>query len=119
MRKRAATVQDVSAWILRAGVVLSVSIMLTGITVSSLHNRVSVERMEHARFDYQLPVLMQGLSEGRGKAIIEVGVYLLVFTPIMRVLASMIRFLEKRDWLYALITSLVLMLTLAGLFFLS
>ena len=119
MRERTATVQDISAWILRAGVVLSVSIMLVGITVSSLHNRVSVERMQHSRFDYQLPVLLQGLAEGRGKAIIEVGIYLLVFTPIMRVLASMILFLEKRDWLYALITFWVLMLTLAGLFFLS
>ena len=35
-----------------------------------------------------------------GKAIIEVGIYLLVLTPILRVAASMVLFLfEERDWL--------------------
>src|SRR5262245_54449837 len=98
MRRGTVTVQDISAWILRSGVILSVVIMLLGIVVSCLHNRVRVERMEHSTFDYQLRVLLEGLSEGRGKAIIEVGIYILVFTPIMRVLASMIIFLGQRDW---------------------
>jgi len=71
-------------------------------------------------FDYRPSVILDGLHHGSGKAIIEVGIYLLVFTPIMRVFASMMLFiLTARDWMYALMTLAVLILTLTGLFLLD
>ena len=98
------------------GVVTSVSIMLIGISFSYAHNRVSVARMETATFDYRPAAIWEGVRMGSGKAIIEVGIYLPVLTPIMRVVASMALFaLEKRDALYAFITAVVLALTLVGL----
>src|SRR6185436_59325 len=112
-------IQDVSAWILRIGVVLSVAIMLTGLLVSFLHNHVDVPRMQHSTFEYRPSLVWQGVRQVRGKAIIEAGIYLLVFTPILRVFASMLLFIfEERDWFYGLITFLVLVLTLTGLIFL-
>jgi uncharacterized membrane protein len=111
------SIQDVSAWILRAGVILSVTVMTAGMAISALHNRVNVERIQHSTFDYQPDVIWKGLLEGRGKAVIELGIYILIFTPIFRVFASMLLFIiEERDWLYSLITLVVLVLTLAGLF---
>jgi uncharacterized membrane protein len=110
------SIEDVSSWILRGGVVAAVGMMLIGISVSFLHNHVQVERMQHSTFDYQPSVILLGLRQVRGKAIIETGIYLLVLTPIMRVVSSMVLFVVKqRDWLYALITFLVLVLALAGL----
>jgi uncharacterized membrane protein len=110
------SIEDASSWILRFGVVASVAVMLIGVSVSFLHNHVQVERMQDSRFDYQLSAIWSGLQEVRGKAIIETGIYLLVLTPIMRVVTAMVLFAaEERDWLYALITLLVLGLTLAGL----
>ena len=109
-------IEDTSSWVLRIGVVASVAVMLIGISVSYLHNHVEVERMQHSTFDYQPSTIWLGLRQVRGKAIIETGIYLLVLTPILRVLTSMVLFLVKdRDWLYAAITLVVLMLTLAGL----
>jgi len=109
-------IQDVSAWILRIGVILSVTVMLTGLLVSFLHNHVDVARMQHSTFEYRPSLVWQGVRQVRGKAIIEVGIYLLVFTPILRVFASMVLFIvEERDWFYGLITFLVLILTLTGL----
>jgi uncharacterized membrane protein len=46
--------------------------------------------------------------EIRGKSIIETGIYLLVLTPIMQVMTSMMLLIVKeRDWLYAGITLMV------------
>ena len=113
------SIQDLSAWILRAGVILSVVIMLSGMFVSFFHNGMNVERIEQSTFDYRPGVIFDGLRHGSGKAIVEIGIYLLVFTPILRVFASMVWFLvTERDWLYAVITFVVLLLTLTGLFLL-
>ena len=110
------TIEDTSSWVLRISVVASVAVMLIGISVSFLHNHVEVERMQHSTFDYQPSTIWLGLRQVRGKAIIETGIYLLVRTPVMRVITSMALFVVKeRDWLYAAITFLVLVLTLAGL----
>ena len=118
-RQRGLSIQDLSSWILRVGVVLSVLIMLIGMLVSFFHNGMNVERVERSTFDYRPSVIADGVLHGSGKAIVEVGIYLLVFTPIMRVFASMILFIfSERDWLYALITFAVLLLTVAGLFLL-
>ena len=61
-------------------------------------------------------MICRGIAHGEGKRVIEAGIYLLVFTPIMRVLASFLIFaFHDRDRMYALITLVVLLLTLAGL----
>lgn len=39
---------------------------------------------------------------------IQMGVLVLILTPIMRVALSLIDFLKERDWLYAIITAVVL-----------
>lgn len=117
--QRPLSVQYLSSWILRVGVVLSVVIMLGGMVVSFFHNGMNVERIERSTFDYRPSAIVDGVRHGSGKAIVELGIYLLVFTPIMRVFASMILFIfSERDWVYAVITFAVLLLTLAGLFLL-
>jgi uncharacterized membrane protein len=109
-------VSEASAWVLRIGVVVSTIVMLTGIAITFIHNRISVERMKTDGFDYRPSVICEGIARGEGKRVIEAGIYLLVFTPIMRVFASFLIFaFHDRDRTYALITIVVLLLTLAGL----
>ena len=47
-------INDVSAWVLRTGVIVSASVMLLGLLVSFLHGTVSLDRVEHARFTYNV-----------------------------------------------------------------
>jgi uncharacterized membrane protein len=113
-------INDVSAWVLRVGVIASVVVMLTGILVSFIHGTVSLQRVQTARFDCNPHAIVHGIATGRGQSIIEAGIYLLVLTPVMRVLMSMILFVfAERDWPYSLITLCVLALTLAGLLWLG
>jgi uncharacterized membrane protein len=109
-------ISNVSAWVLRAGVICSGLVMLIGIVFTFAHGTISVDRIKTDGFDYRPDVIWNGICHGQGKRIIEAGIYLLLFTPIMRVLASSILFaFHEHDWLYAGITLVVLMLTLAGL----
>jgi uncharacterized membrane protein len=115
-RKHRLPIEDASAWILRVGVVSSVIVMLVGLGFSFVHGTVPVERMQSARFEYNPIVICRDARAGHGQAIIEIGIYLLLATPIMRVAASTVLFgVEERDWLYTAITLGVLGLTVAGL----
>jgi uncharacterized membrane protein len=109
-----------SAWVLRAGVIISALVMLAGILVSFVHGTVSLNRVQHARFNYDPRAIFSGIAAGRGQSIIEAGIYLLVLTPVMRVFTSMVLFaFVEKDRMYALITLVVLMLTLTGLLWLG
>ena len=117
---RDSSVESASAWVLRIGVCASVAVMLIGLVFSFIHGPPSLERMMHDPFEYRPSAIYHGISNLRGKAIIELGIYILVFTPITRVFMSFLLFaFDEHDRLYAIITLIVLLLTLVGLLFLG
>ncbi len=52
--------------------------------------------------------IVAGVCEMNAMSWIQLGVVALILTPIMRVALSLFDFLQDRDWLYAVITSIVL-----------
>ncbi|NNM88503.1 MAG: DUF1634 domain-containing protein [Phycisphaerae bacterium] len=112
-------IQDVSGWVLRIGVAVSVAVMILGLTLSFVRHPPTVKAMESTHFKAGLAVIWHGVIHGHGVEIIEMGIFLLVLTPIMRVAMSVILFaFYDHDWLYTLVTLGVLLLTLASLLFL-
>ncbi|MDR6565526.1 MULTISPECIES: DUF1634 domain-containing protein [Chitinophaga] len=55
-----------------------------------------------------LPGIWQGVMENKGMNIIQLGIVLLIATPIIRIAFSVIAFLIEKDYLYVGITLLVL-----------
>ena len=55
-----------------------------------------------------LPAILDGFLHFTPVGWIQTGVLLLILTPILRVLLSFFSFVEERDWLYAVITAVVL-----------
>ncbi|MDE2039957.1 MAG: DUF1634 domain-containing protein [Elusimicrobia bacterium] len=109
-------IHQASAWVLRAGVISSVSMMLLGLAISLFKDRPDVARMSSLGFKPDYLNILRQASRGNGLALIELGIFLLVLTPILRVAASMAIFAaHERDWFYAAVTFLVLLLTLASL----
>jgi uncharacterized membrane protein len=51
----------------------------------------------------------------RSEAIIQLGLLVLISVPIVRVAVSIVAFLAKRDWLYSVVTVLVLAVLLFAL----
>jgi uncharacterized membrane protein len=59
--------------------------------------------------------VIAGVARGDSISIIQLGVLLLIATPISRVLISVIGFARERDWLYVACSLLVLALLTYGL----
>jgi uncharacterized membrane protein len=58
--------------------------------------------------------IWHGILTLRGRAIIQAGIILLIATPVIRVLFSMLGFLLEKDWLYTGISLLVLGIIVAS-----
>lgn len=109
-------IERTSSWVLRIGVILSMVVMFTGLTRAFLAGGVTVKEMEHRPFVMNASSLGHGLAHLEPFTLMEFGVLLLVLTPIMRVLTTMVLFAtEERDGLYTGVTFLVLMMTLTSL----
>jgi uncharacterized membrane protein len=105
--------------VLRAGVLISGSVVLVGgiyfvarhrheiADFHSFRGEPSVDRLIH-----EIPAAALRL---RARSIIQLGIVLLVATPILRVVFSLIGFALERDRAYVLITSIVLAVLLFSL----
>lgn len=105
--------QAIIGWVLRLGVILSVSIVFFGGVVYLY--RHSGEVPEHSTFTgipgfAQLGNIIQGISDFHGQSIIQAGIILLIATPVLRIIFSVIGFAIEKDRLYIFISLLVLLI---------
>jgi len=105
--------QAVLGWVLRIGVIVSISIVIFG-GVLYLY-RHGGETAGHSKFigipDFtQIGGIVQGILDFRGRSIIQLGIILLIATPIMRIIFSTIGFALEKDRLYVGISLLVLLI---------
>jgi uncharacterized membrane protein len=97
------------SWVLRAGVLLSASVISFGMLDWWLLHRHTSRTQAVPN---SLAEIWFGLSHADPSAIVVVGLLLLVATPVIRVAVSIIAFALSRDLLYVAITSLVLAILL-------
>lgn len=106
--------------ILRAGVVLAAVVILLG-GILYLHDCAFAPRHYHV-FDraassaWNLSGIMTNAGHLNGYAIIQLGLLLLVATPVARVLFSVIVFALQKDAVYVTVTLIVLGILLFSLF---
>lgn len=98
--------------LLRAGVLLSAAVVLLGGVVYLIHQgnaapHYGVFRGEPSGLKTVPGVVGEALG-GSGLGIIQLGLLLLIATPIARVVFSVFAFAGERDWLYVLVTLVVL-----------
>ena len=60
--------------------------------------------------------ILSGAVHGQSLAIIQLGLLMLIATPIARVLFSVVAFLAERDYLYVVVSAIVLAVLLCSLF---
>ena len=98
--------------LLRAGVVLSMTVVFIGGVIylfgyGSLKADYSKFVIDENGF-FSLGSIWNGLMQFNGKAIIQLGILLLIFTPISRVILAVVSFFLERDYLYVMIGVLIL-----------
>jgi uncharacterized membrane protein len=101
--------------LLRAGVLFSAAVVFSGACIYLF-------RHAHEPADYRVfrgePAeyrTIPGVMHGRGQGLIQLGLLLLIATPIARVAASIVGFAIERDRLYVIFTLIVLVVLLYSL----
>jgi uncharacterized membrane protein len=106
--------------LLRLGVILSVATSLVGFI------KLFIEGFEMPKKYSSLVVgtssekvwshFWNSLCKGEGMAIIQLGILLLIFTPLMRIVFALIGYLKEKDYVYVVISSIVLAIMAVSFF---
>jgi uncharacterized membrane protein len=112
-------VEQIMASLLRAGVILAAAVVLGGgIVYLARHGQEHPAYSTFHGVPDELktpPAIWRGATSGQGRAIIQLGLLLLIATPVCRVAFSVFAFERQRDWTYVAITLIVLAVLIYGL----
>ncbi|WP_231459154.1 MULTISPECIES: DUF1634 domain-containing protein [unclassified Pedobacter] len=105
-------IQVILGTLLRAGVIISMTIVLIGGFIFLVHNKGAVTDYkvftpELSKFS-SIAEIFEGLLTFKGDAIVQFGVLMLIFTPIARIVFAIFSFLLEKDYLYVLIGFIIL-----------
>ena len=98
--------------LLRAGVILSAFVVTTGGII--FLSRHGAQKPNYHFFQSEpqglrtIAGIWKTTFQGRGQSLIQLGLLLLIATPIARIIFSIIGYLLEKDYLYVLITLIVL-----------
>jgi uncharacterized membrane protein len=111
---------QIMAVLLRSGVLLSASLVfIGGIIYLSRHDLPTINyrvfQGEPQEFRTVGGILREA-AKLQGRGLIQLGLLILIATPVARVLFSVFAFIYERDWTYVAITMIVLALLCYSLF---
>jgi uncharacterized membrane protein len=113
-------VENIIGNLLRAGVIVAACIVAVGGAFYLYRRRADVVP-HYGSFRGEPPFLehigsvLAAAAALRSDAVIQLGLLVLIAVPIFRVAVSIVAFLLKRDWLYSLVTVIVLAVLLFAL----
>ena len=112
--------RDMMGSLLRFGVLTAALLVLIGGVLFFIRhpNEIfdySTFKGEPPRFR-QVHLIIQEALNFRGRDIIQLGLLVLIATPVARVIFSLVGFLLERDWVYVAITFIVLIILFISLF---
>jgi uncharacterized membrane protein len=106
--------------LLRAGVLLAGAVVVLGAIVYLKHHGHELPNYNGFHGEPKelrtLSGIFSGALHGSGRALVQLGLVLLIATPVARVLFSVFAFAAERDWMYVVITLMVLAILLYSLF---
>ena len=119
-RRREACFEQFLGNFLRAGVLLAAAVVLAGAVVYLAGHggeRAGGRVFRGEPADLRDPAGVAGdAARLSSRGVIQLGLLVLVATPVLRVALSAVGFLRARDWVYVALTIVVLAVLLYGLF---
>lgn len=111
-RFRDRDIEQVMGNLLRFGVLASMAVVFTGAVLYLFQH--GHEAPSYRQFHSEpkrltdVKAVWQTAIQGRGRSIIQLGLFILIATPIARIVFSVIGYVLERDYLYVIITLIVL-----------
>jgi uncharacterized membrane protein len=113
-------IDEVMGLVLRTGVILAALIVLAGGIIFLSRHPGAVKDYRHFQGEpeeYKSVIAIGHAAVAlRGRGLIQLGLLVLIATPVARVVFSLFAFLWQRDWTYVAVTALVLGLLIYSLF---
>ena len=107
--------KDMRIWIsliLRAGVILSAALLISGgILFLIQHPNAVFSYKSFAGEPERLRVLNSVFREAfqfKSRPVIQLGIIILISTPVIRVIFSFLEFLFRKDWKFVIVTAIVM-----------
>lgn len=112
-------VEEFIGQVLRGGVLLSSAVTVIGICLflTHFHSAIPAYGVFHSTAGKLLPGLFLKALHGNAVAIIQLGILLLIATPVARVFFLVGAFALERDRMYVAVSGLVLLILLYSLAF--
>jgi len=114
-----ARMRNIMGSLLRVGVLAAAFLVVLGGVLFFIQHPKEVFdyttfKGEPAKFR-QVHLIVKEAMNLRGRDIIQLGLLVLIATPVARVIFSLIGFLIEKDWIYVSITAIVLMILFVSL----
>jgi len=113
-------IDQIMAILLRSGVLLAASVVfIGGVVYLSRHDLPTLNYRVFQGEPQELRTVSGILREAgkfHGRGLIQLGLLILIATPVARVLFSVVAFIYEKDWTYVAITMIVLALLCYSLF---
>ena len=112
-------IEKIMGGLLRYGVLTSAIIVLTGAIFYLCQH--GFDSPQYRRFlgepkrITEFKEVWRSALQGRGRSIIQMGLFFLIATPIARIIFSVVGYLLEKDYLYVIITIIVLSIILYNL----
>ncbi|GBG94291.1 membrane protein [Ligilactobacillus salitolerans] len=108
-KKRAemADIEKIIGHVLRIGVLTSAAVIILGLLLALITGQTGYPTNE---FPTTFTAIFQGIMVFKPFAITMLGLFLLILTPVLRVVVSIYAFAKENDQLYVWITTLVLVI---------
>ena len=101
-----AQVEIIIGKIMRIGVLIAAIVMIIGLVMFFINGGGYVNNA----FPTTLSNVISGIPHGKAYALMMGGIFLLILTPVLRVVVSIYAFIVEKDTLYTWITILVLVI---------
>ena len=106
--------------LLRVGVTFAGSVMLLGAILFLIRHGSELPKVYSFGFDsFNITdpnIVIKQLFEMKSIAIMQLGILILIATPVLRVVVSVVAFLYERDYMYVIFTLIVLAVLIFSLF---
>ena len=114
--------QTIIGNLLRYGVWISLSVAFIGGIVYLMHHGSDIEDYsvfkENDRNIFEvIATVYHGVIQGNGEYLIYFGIILLFLTPVLRVIFSLFSFFLEKDYLYVVITLIVILIIITSISF--
>lgn len=107
-----AQVETIIGRILQVGVIVSAIVMLIGMV---LFLATGNSGYPGTTIPLKMGAILVGTLQFKPYAIMMLGIYCLILTPVLRVVVSIYAFYKEKDYLYVIITTAVLIILLIAL----